>query len=440
METRTLMFESIDRLAGRTGQKELCEAIKKLYDACFESHKDRTTGGNFGGKTIRDQNNYDNDWGTYRETKTAPETQRRYGFTKDGVKGMGVSGKFGSAWDIKDDGRNTTGANSGVSKFGRAVMKAGEKRFFDPKKVLERDELDGEDIEAPDNTGEYWDDPRFIKSYSAYASPDYEETIETISPAFDRVDDAKGVDNVLNDGGIAYSITSDADPLGDTHPVSEKYYDIDRDMIDYCEQLDSDNDEDDGDEAWERAGYVSGDMFGESIDKLAKVTGQKDLCEAVKKLYKACFEAEDDIDYEAVAAKKETEKLFAHAEGTKSVMLDQLEELLDNLGCAIINSKDSSDEDNLPSVDVEYVYSFDEDTEDTMTGSVGITCGFDGTLTFDIRDEYHQNLKDYICASQGAPLGYSKKYSSADTDQLFADIENDIRKITQQDYASRNVD
>lgn len=284
------MFESIDRLASLTGQKDLCESIKKVYDACFESHKDRTTGGNFFGKTIRDQNNYDHEFGTYKDTKTAPVTRRRYEFSKDGVKGMGVAGKFGSAWDIKSDGLNSTGTNSPFSKSGRAVMKAGEKRFFDPKTVIERDELAGEDIEAPDNTGEYWDDPRFIKSYSAYASPDYEETIETISPAFDRVDDAKGVDNVLNDGGIDYSITSDADPLGDTHPVSEKHYDIDRDMIDYCEQLDSDNDEDDGDEAWERAGYVSGDMFGESIDKLAKATGQKDLCESVKKLYKACFE------------------------------------------------------------------------------------------------------------------------------------------------------
>ena len=31
------MFESIDRLAGLTGQKELCEAVKKLYKACFDA-------------------------------------------------------------------------------------------------------------------------------------------------------------------------------------------------------------------------------------------------------------------------------------------------------------------------------------------------------------------------------------------------------------------
>jgi len=37
METKTLMFESIDKLAQKTGQKDLCEAVKKLYNVCFES-------------------------------------------------------------------------------------------------------------------------------------------------------------------------------------------------------------------------------------------------------------------------------------------------------------------------------------------------------------------------------------------------------------------
>ncbi len=178
-------------------------------------------------------------------------------------------------------------------------------------------------------------------------------------------------------------------------------------------------------------------MF-ESIDSLASITGQKALCEAIKNLYSVCYEAVDDTDYAAVAEKTETAKLFAHDENTKSQILDSLEELIDNLGGAIIKSSDSSNEDNLPCVYVDYVYSFDDDTDDSMEGSVGICCGFDGTITYFIRDEYGQNLKDYICASRGAPLGYSKKYTRSDLNGLFADIENDVRKITGQDDASRN--
>lgn len=47
----------------------------------------------------------------------------------------------------------------------------------------------------------------------------------------------------------------------------------------------------DEENAWNESGYESADMFGEAIDKLAKVTGQFALCEAVKKIYKICAEA-----------------------------------------------------------------------------------------------------------------------------------------------------
>jgi hypothetical protein len=40
METRRQMFEFIDQLASRTGQKDLCEAVKALYKVCFESTAD----------------------------------------------------------------------------------------------------------------------------------------------------------------------------------------------------------------------------------------------------------------------------------------------------------------------------------------------------------------------------------------------------------------
>ena len=335
MENRTQMFESIDLLASRTGQKELCEAIKKLYDACFESHKDRTTGGNFGGKTIRDQNNYDSKRNN-KDTKTSSITRDRYGFTKDGVKGMGVGGKFGSAWDIKNDGFNDTGANSSFSKAGRAVMKAGEKRFFDPKKVLERDE--GGEVDSSVLTPaeedfylkESWKDAdsyynnqwwrildQLDKTASAWNGQMDTRRFEydKLHPDIQREDFAERYADMFGDENIPGS-WRDAREAGYDIFDKNKSFDLsDEGKLDarsryedyYSDCMDNELPEeeedvveatkpavDKDDEAWTKAGYVSGDMFGESIDKLAKATGKKDLCEAVKKLYKACFESFQD--------------------------------------------------------------------------------------------------------------------------------------------------
>jgi hypothetical protein len=171
------------------------------------------------------------------------------------------------------------------------------------------------------------------------------------------------------------------------------------------------------------------ELFRESVDRLAAITGQKELCESVKELYKACMESEGD---EYAVAKAETAKLFAHDDASKSVMLDRLEQLLDNLGCAILETSDSSVEDNFPSVSVDYVYSDDAEPADSTEGSVSISAGFDGKLSYSVRDDYGQNLKDYICATQGAPLGYSRRYSSSEVNEILADIEKDILNVTGQ--------
>ena len=337
METRTQMFESIDRLASRSGQKELCEAIKKLYDACFESHKDRTTGGNFGGKTIRDQNNYDSKRNS-KDTKTSSITRDRYGFTKDGVKGMGIGGKFGSAWDIKNDGLNDTGTNSSFSKAGRAVMKAGEKRFFDPKKVFERDEGGEVDLSVPTPAEEDFDLKESWKDADSYYNNQWWRILDQLDktasawngqmdtrrfeydklhPDVQREDFAEQYADMFSDDNIPGS-WRDAREAGydifDKHKsfdlsdegkldARKRYEDYYSDCMD--NELPEEEEEvvettkpvvDKDDEAWTKAGYVSGDMFGESIDKLAKATGQKDLCEAVKKLYKACFESFQDFE------------------------------------------------------------------------------------------------------------------------------------------------
>lgn len=116
------------------------DAIKPLQEGFAKleamGHRDRTTSNNWSGKTIRDQNNYDRKfrWADEADAKpirTMKETSRRYGFTKDGVKAMGMSGKFGDRTKLHDDERHTTDDNSGISKTGRKEMKRKENEFLD---------------------------------------------------------------------------------------------------------------------------------------------------------------------------------------------------------------------------------------------------------------------------------------------------------------------
>jgi hypothetical protein len=85
--------------------------------------------------------------------------------------------------------------------------------------------------------------------------------------------------------------------------TSDHALDVDSDIFErMCTRYNIDDPESDNEaeenEAWEAAGYESADLFGESIDKLAKVSGQYALCEAVKKLYKICNESnESDVPF-----------------------------------------------------------------------------------------------------------------------------------------------
>lgn len=151
-------------------QPWMCEAC-----ALTEAHRDRTTGGNWFGKTLRDQNNYDervrnknirdlhvptaemsedlfnrvsNDgdpaWAEQHanywkkttpldnkadKTKTMGKTSDNYGYFKEGAKGMGQSGKFGDAWALADNG-TSTGKNSGFAPSARRIMKRKENEFL----------------------------------------------------------------------------------------------------------------------------------------------------------------------------------------------------------------------------------------------------------------------------------------------------------------------
>lgn len=464
---------SMDRIAKITNQTELCESIKQLYSACFEAHKDRTTGGNFGGKTVRDQNNYDRK--SDEQTKTSKETSGRYDNWKSGVKAMGISGKVGNAYDLKNDGISDTGRNSGLSKVARRNMKRKFDRDvmdFENKANLDTSDRehdfdidegnfdaesyynvkDAKRRDVEQHTASAYDDMLNTTRYDysddntdkdAYLADKWQEIWEDYP---DEAFSLKDMQNINHSLGLDFEDEKRAELSEefdrDVHDAFEDYYDDNLDdmknNIVYHGYKKTASNLDDGDySGWEdyesplakEEELSTAEVFRESIDRLAKITGQKELCESVKELYKACMESEDD---EYAVAKAETAKLFAHDEASKSVLLDRLEGLLDNLGCAIIETSDASVDDNFPSVSVDYVYSDDAASTDSIEGSVSISAGFDGTFAYSVRDEYGQNLKDYICATQGAPLGYSRRYSSSEVNELLADIEKDIRNVTGQ--------
>lgn len=469
---------SMDKIATITNQTELCESIKQLYSACFEAHKDRTTGGNFGGKTVRDQNNYDRK--SDEPTKTSKETSGRYGNWKSGVKAMGISGKVGNAYDLKNDGISDTDQNSGFSKtarrnmkrkFDRDVMDFENKANLDTSdKELDFDidegNLDAESFynmkdarrhDVDQHTASAYDDMLNTTRYN-YSDDDTSKK-EYIGDKWqqiwedypDQVFSAKDVNDINHSLGLDFEDEKRAELSEefdrDVHDAFEEYYDDNIDDMGnsvvypgrkkHATKLDGPELDTDDYSGWEDYQSPSAnteelstaELFRESVDRLAKITGQKELCESVKELYKACMESEGD---EYAVDKAETAKLFAHDEASKSVMLDRLELLLDNHGCAILDTSDSSAEDNFPAVSVDYVYSDDAESADSTEGSVSISAGFDGKISYSVRDEYGQNLKDYICATQGAPLGYSKRYSSSEVNELFADIEKDILNVTGQ--------
>ena len=313
MSNHSEFIKSLSSISNPELRKAVTSIYESTHGALTEGHKDRTTGGNWFGKTIRDQNNHDSEWGEYRDTKTAPETKRRYGFSKDGVKGMGMSGKFGSAWDIKNDGLNSTDDNSVYSKFGRANMKAHEKRFFDPQKVLERDEGGAKEQAEFDREEALKDDESFANladrrrrdqlsnSVSAWnddlstSKYEYDDKMrddfatryaDEFNDSFNNALDVFDINKKFANSDEGRELESRIFEYNYNHP---EYAGITEPTSDEPKKAMSTDDEDV--DKWIRAGYQSGDMFGEAIDKIAKVTGQKELCEAVKQIYKVCTES-----------------------------------------------------------------------------------------------------------------------------------------------------
>lgn len=118
----------IESVCHKYGIDKAIKPLQEGLDIFVEAHHDRTTGGNWFGKTIRDQNNFDSKGVT--DTKTMGKTSDLYDKRESGVKGMGLSGKFGNAWDLKDDGYGYTGQNSDFTSTGRRIMKRQENEFW----------------------------------------------------------------------------------------------------------------------------------------------------------------------------------------------------------------------------------------------------------------------------------------------------------------------
>lgn len=167
--------------ADESEQPWMCETC-----ALTEAHRDRTTGGNWFGKTLRDQNEYDrkvrnkNDRDLYVPTAemsedlftevsndgdpTWAEQYANYWRKRnssldnkaDKTKTMDVTSKYdftkpvsaGKGWDqysLGDDGFKSTGENSVMSKVGRRIIKRGQQRL---------DELDMQDQLADMSTAD----------------------------------------------------------------------------------------------------------------------------------------------------------------------------------------------------------------------------------------------------------------------------------------------
>ena len=145
-------------------------AVQESQQVLAEAHKDRTTGGNWFGKTLRDQNNYDRKVRNNHARKLYqpieqmteerfnhltnlgdPEAAEQYAYyfkkphgwdVADKTKTMGVTapydipatvsaGKGSQQYDLGNDGMKDTGDNTGIAKTGRRSIKRFQDRLAD---------------------------------------------------------------------------------------------------------------------------------------------------------------------------------------------------------------------------------------------------------------------------------------------------------------------
>lgn len=114
-----------------------------------------------------------------------------------------------------------------------------------------------------------------------------------------------------------------------------------------------------------------------------------------------------------------------------SKIYDELCDIVDRVSYSgVLNAEDATDE-YPDAVDVE----FEVTSEDSAPYSVMVYIygkeenDEESQLSYSVHDEYNNNLKNYISAVQGAPLGYQKGYKISELSQMWDDIEKDIQTL-----------
>lgn len=124
--------------------------------------------------------------------------------------------------------------------------------------------------------------------------------------------------------------------------------------------------------------------------------------------------------------------LFARdSKSGHSKIYDELCDIVDRVSYSgVLNAEDATDE-YPDAVDVE----FEVTSEDSAPYSVMVYIygkeenDEESQLSYSVHDEYNNNLKGYIPAAQGAPLGSQKGYKISELSQMWDDIEKDIQTL-----------
>ena len=164
----------IESVCKAMGAPDAAKPISKGFELLLESHRDRTTGGNYFGKTIRDQNNFDRkvrtsgqknlyqgyEWDSPEQaidhsgrhdidpTQTNRLTNRLYGFNKPVSAGKG-----GDQYGLGNDGFGDTGDNTGMAATSRRSIKRLQNRLAEQDMQSQLNDMNITDpIDIPDNT------------------------------------------------------------------------------------------------------------------------------------------------------------------------------------------------------------------------------------------------------------------------------------------------
>lgn len=119
----------------------------------------------------------------------------------------------------------------------------------------------------------------------------------------------------------------------------------------------------------------------------------------------------------------EIEALFDKKENGHSSIYTTLVECGEQFG-PVFKSEDSEDGFTYASVLVDI---------DGTNYDVTVYPFSDNSLSYSIRNEYGTNLKDYVSATRGAPLGYAKSYTVDKESDMWLELQKDLGSLMEDD-------